>query len=355
MTSPILTRRTLLGAAAAVAAGATSAADADAAAKRWIAKAPEGFSRLSIPGKVVKVSRPDSLQRNGAYPKADAAEAMVTAAMTTLTGKASLREAFACFVHPSDVVVIKVNGIAGRKSRKMGTNVEVIAPIARAIVDLGVPPEKVTVLEQFRDFLMATRCIQAREGLVGAPEMPQGIRYALHSNKDAVMDEILVGGVPTQFCTTFTSSTVVINVTQMKDHSICGFTGALKNITHGCCLNPHDFHQHKATPQIAHLYAQEVVRSRVAVHISDAFQVIYDEGPIDVNPNKRVRHEAVYASTDPVALDTIGWEVIESFRKKHGMPTLAEAKREPTYIRIAEQLGLGVADRASITLREVGA
>jgi uncharacterized Fe-S center protein len=167
------------------------------------------------------------------------------------------------------------------------------------------------------------------------------------------MDAIVVGGVATKYVTPFTAATAVINVSQVKDHSICGYTGAMKNITHGSNINPHDFHAHNASPQIAHLYAQEVVKSRVALHITDAFQVIYDEGPIDVNPRRRVPHEAIYAATDPVALDVVGWELVEKLRKENGLPTLAQAGREPIYLGMASQLGLGIAERQAISLREV--
>jgi uncharacterized protein (DUF362 family) len=352
MTSPSFSRRSLLGAAAAVAAGAS---DADAAAKRWAAKPPEGFERLSIPGKVVKATRPDSRQANGAYPKPEAAQELFAAAMTALTGKSSLREAMATLLHKDDVVAIKPNGIAGRKTMKMASSVELVAAVCRAVIDVGVPPEKITIYEQYRDFLFATRCITDKETLAPSPELPAGVRFAVHLNKETEMQDIVVGGVPTKFCKPFTSATAVINVGQMKDHSICGFTGAMKNITHGSCLNPHAFHAHTASPQIAHLYAQEVVRTRVALHVIDAFQVIYDEGPIDVNPRRRVPHDSVYVSTDPVALDVIGWELVEKLRKDNGLPTLQQAGREPSYIRVAGDLGLGVFERASISLREIGA
>ncbi len=127
----------------------------------------------------------------------------------------------------------------------------------------------------------------------------------------------------------------------------------MKNITHGSNSNPHDFHAHNAAPQIAHLYAQEVVKSRVALHVTDGYQVIYDEGPIDVNARRRVPHEAVYAATDPVALDVVGAEIVEKLRKENGLPTLAQAGREPIYLGVAGKLGLGIAERSAISLREL--
>jgi hypothetical protein len=139
----------------------------------------------------------------------------------------------------------------------------------------------------------------------------------------------------------------------MKDHGICGYTGCLKNITHGSTINPQAFHEHNASPQIAQLYAQDVVKSRVRLHLIDGFKVIYDEGPLDTNKKRRVPYEAVYATTDPVAMDMVGWAVIEEHRKNNGLPTLKDAGREPSYIRIAGELGLGVADLNRIRVRDV--
>ncbi len=351
-----LNRRAVLGASVAATAGLVlgGAGVAEAAPKRWGAKPPAGFSRLSLPGKVVKVHKGGVMQANSVYPTPEAARMMLERAMTELTGKPNLAEAFKAIIHPDDVVAIKPNGIAGRKTLKMASNKELILEVVKGVMAAGVPADKITIFEQYRDFLYATRII-ADKALAPAPELPEGIKLAVHLNKDASMDEITVGGIPTKYVTPFTNATAVINVTQLKDHSICGYTGAMKNITHGCNINPHHFHEHNASPQIAHMYAQEVVKSRVVLHIKDAYQVIYDGGPIDVNPRTRVLHEAVYASTDPVAIDHIGWKVIEQLRKDKGLPTLKEAGREPTYLKIAAQLGLGVFDDNKIRLVSVQA
>ena len=127
----------------------------------------------------------------------------------------------------------------------------------------------------------------------------------------------------------------------------------MKNITHGANINPQKFHAHGASPQIAHMYAQEVIKSRVVLHITDAFQVIYDGGPIDVNARRRVPFESIYASTDPVALDVVGWKVVDKLRTSNGLPSLKKVGREPTYIKVASQLGLGVFDSTQIDLREL--
>jgi hypothetical protein len=76
-------------------------------------------------------------------------------------------------------------------------------------------------------------------------------------------------------------------------------------------------------------------------------------GPLYKQPRYVIPHEAVYVATDPVALDAIGWEEVEKARATFGLKTLADEGREPAYIHAAADLGVGVADRKQIALREV--
>ena len=345
-----LSRRTFLGAVAA-GAGATLLGAREAAADNLFARPPAGFTPLNVPGRVVKVTKANTLQPNGLWPTEGAARAMLERAMAELTGKSDLGEAFAKIVHKDDKVAIKPNGIAGQKGATMASNKELVLEVVRGVVAAGVPPQNIVVFEQYPSFLAGTR-VADRSGKMD-PAFPVGITAVVHENKDATMPEITVGGIPTKFVRPFTEATAVIAVDLIKDHSICGYTGCLKNITHGASINPHAFHEHNASPQIAHLYAQDVVKSRVRLHVTDAFKVIYDGGPLDKKKECRVPHEAVYVSTDPVAMDVIGWAVVEQWRKDKDLPTLAAAKREPLYIKAAADLGLGVFARNRITLREV--
>jgi uncharacterized protein (DUF362 family) len=343
------TRRAFLGT---VAAGAAMAAAGPAqAGSGFAATPPAGFVPLSIPGKIVKVSKANTLQPNDLWPTEEAARTMLQRAMAELTGLSDMGAAFAKFVHKDDKVAIKPNGIAGKQGATMASNKELVLEIVKGVMAAGVPATSIVIYEQYPSFLAGTR-IASKKGEMD-PSFPAGITAVVHENKDATMTEIQVAGIGTKFVRPFTEATAVINVGLIKDHAICGYTGCLKNITHGSTINPHAFHEHNASPQIAQLYAQDVVKSRVRLHIVDGFKLIYDEGPLDTNKKRRVPHEAVYATTDPVAMDLLGWGVVEQWRKDNGLPTLKDAGREPTYIHIAGELGLGVADKNRIGLRDV--
>lgn len=338
-------RRAFLGTAAAVAAtAATFTPSVASAAKNLAASPPTGFSPFNAPGKVVKVTKADSLQANKLYPKADAAKEMLTKALTELTGKPDLVTAVQQFVHPDDIVVVKVNGIA---QSQMATAKELVLPFVEAMIEGGIKPEKITLLEQYPGFFNATR--------ISAQNAPTGVKIATHANGNATMDERLIPGtgVKTKFVRWLTEATAAINFALVKDHSICGYTGALKNMTHGCSINPHDFHVHHASPQIALMYAQDVIKSRVRLCIADAFKVMANGGPLYKRPEFVKPHDSVYVSTDPVAIDTIGWEVVEKYRADFKLKTLTEEGREPAYIKAAADLGLGIHERSKIVLKEV--
>ena len=69
-------------------------------------------------------------------------------------------------------------------------------------------------------------------------------------------------------------------------------------------------------------------------------------------PVKTASHAQV---RQPLYRDAIGAEVVEKLRGELGLKSLADEKRAPLYIKAAEQLGLGIAERSRIVLREVTA
>ncbi|MFQ6110313.1 MAG: hypothetical protein ACE5L7_12250, partial [Candidatus Aminicenantales bacterium] len=47
---------------------------------------------------------------------------------------------------------------------------------------------------------------------------------------------------------------------------------------------------------------------------------------------------------DPVAVDSVGWKIIEDLRARKGLPSLKEEDREPAYLKTAQKMGLGIAE-----------
>jgi len=350
----VTSRRNFLSAAVVGAASLTlplsaGAADKTSFPEELIAQPPDGFVPMNRPGEVVRVTStraPEALmQTNRLWPLEDMARAMLEAGLCEFTKKRDLSAALRCFIHPKDTVAVKVNGIAGQA---MGTNFELILPLVEAILAVGVPPDQVTVYEQYPSFLRGTRVG------VGKNKLPDGVHARFHRNTLATMKPIeVVKGIPTRYVRFLTEATAVINVSLIKDHTICGYTGALKNITHGSITNPDHHHRNHANPQIAQLFAHPIAKSRMRLHITDGFKMIYDGGPLDKKPHRRILHGSVHVATDPVALDVLGAEIIETTRKLHRLPPLAKIDREPAYLKSAGDLGLGVWEREKLSVKNL--
>lgn len=347
MSTPV-DRRHFLGT---VAAGAVTTAGLEALAQTnptpaetadnsFAATPPAGFSPMNLPGRVVRVNKPDSLRPGGLFPKPEAAREMVGRAVMELSGQSDLAQAWRRFVHPNDRVAIKVNGLG---LRNMASNKETVVAIIEGVMAAGVPANQIWVYDQWDSFMAATR--------VNARAVPAGVRVLCH-NQERLSAQTRVASGRTKYALPLLEATAVIGVPLIKDHSLCGFTGALKNMTHGSIENPEAFHRHLCSPQIAELYSHEAIRSRVRLHVMDAFKAVYHGGPRD-NPACRVQFNAVFASTDPVALDRVGSDIVDQLRTQNRMTTLAARGLPVRYLESAETLGLGVANRDRIQIRAV--
>ena len=349
MRTPVDRRQFLVGAGAAGGAALVDrtalaqhrhAAAPAAPAASLAATLPSGFTPFAAPGVVVKVHRANSLRPGGLFPTPEAATVMVDRAICELTGQPDIARAWRQLVHPSDRVGVKTNGLA---LRNMASNKETILAIIHGVVAAGVPASQIVVYDQWVSFLGATR--------LSRRDVPDGVRLLTHLNRDLGPETRVASGA-TQYCRPLLDCTAIIGVPLIKDHSLSGFTGAMKNMTHGSIRNPEDFHRHQCSPQIAELYAHEAIRSRVRVHVMDAFKVLYDGGPQD-NAAARVPYEAIFASTDPAAIDRIGATIVDEHRTRNRMQTITQRGDGPRYIDHAAQLGLGVSDPARITVRTV--
>jgi uncharacterized protein (DUF362 family) len=173
--------------------------------------------------------------------------------------------------------------------------------------------------------------------------------------------------------------TKIINVPTMKDHSASGVTGALKNLAYGTFNNvarthraPHSF----TSPMIGLMCTVEPLRSKAVLHIMDGMRQVWHGGPLTQVQQFIDQPGILLAATDPVALDTIELEAIETKRRERGAPSLWQHDpnsitvnnddfyhdasknlffRQPGHVAAAAKLGLGVGDLKQIDHRTISA
>lgn len=301
--------------------------------------AADGWQPFNEPGRVAQVRHGSPLQGIGMAPRA--AGEMLERAVTTLTGEHSAADAWRKLIRPTDVVALKPNGLGGRF---LATHKELLDATIEALLGIGVPATNILVYEQYVPYMRACR--------VEPTNVPAGVRVVVHLGRDAPAEWVNVPSGRTRYVRPLLDATAVINFPLVKDHAITGVTGCLKNMTHGSIVNPRDFHRHGGSPQIAELYAHEAIRSRVRLHVMDVTRVLWNGGPQDA-PGTRRTGDSIWVSTDPVALDSLEVELIETERRAHHLPTLVARGTPPSHVTAAAGLGLGIADRGRMELRAV--
>lgn len=334
------------------------------------------------PGRVVEVNHPRAvssdniIDREAVNVTIDRGMAELTGAEP-----GDIAGAWGQFFEKDDVVGIKVNpvgrkpklGESGRVARAVGSisSFEVIVKVVRCLRALGLPPQNIILFERY-----ATEFLDAGYGDLVARELP-GVRWYASSagysegqlgisgfddNRDLLSVEAarhVVGYDPDVFVSmgfcqkehskrddrrfrSHLSAIVtrlcskIINLPVLKDHRSAGVTLALKNMSHGMNNNvarshiagiAHGFGDastHVNGPNqcntfIPHAVAQHALRRKATLHICDGLIGVYEGGPGCWNKTWGTwRRKGLFFATDPVALDHVGWDIIDAKRAQEG-------------------------------------
>jgi len=109
-----------------------------------------------------------------------------------------------------------------------------------------------------------------------------------------------------------------INLPVLKDHSIAGLSGAMKNMF-GAINNPNKYHGNNCDPYTADVSNLKPIRAKNKLIVMDASKVQYQAGP-GYNAQYIHNYNGMLMSTDPVAIDRIGLEIVEHCRKLNKLP-----------------------------------
>lgn len=295
----------------------------------------------------------------GREAQARVVQRMVDSLICHLTGKNTVVEAWKSLVAPTDTVGIKVSASGRRVS---GTHPAVVAAIVRGLQAAGVPAERILVWDRNWDDLLAAGFQPSGGGyrLVGvdpvtgydpgaqvsAPVLGKliwGDRKFGNLAGETFAERLEGGdGLSSQsfFAKVLSKEvTKVINVPSLTDSFLTGINGALANMTVANLDNWRRFAKSAASggSDIAEIYADPLIHDKVVVTILDALVMQYAGGPFP-NPNYLVDELALFASTDPVAIDAIAIRLIDEMRESHKLPSI---RKTTAYVEAGAVLGLG--------------
>ncbi len=146
--------------------------------------------------------------------------------------------------------------------------------------------------------------------------------------------------------------TKIINVPVFSNSESNGLAGCLYNVTIPNIDNWRRFgvppdHGASSIPEI---YSDPHIGPKVVLNLMDGLLAEYAGGPLS-QPNYAVKYDTLFASRDPVAIDSVAGRQIEKWRKEQKFPTIA---RTGAHIAVAAQMGLGNAVPSRIEVRNVG-
>jgi uncharacterized protein (DUF362 family) len=252
-------------------------------------------------------------------------------------------EAWRKVVRPGETVGLKVNCLSGRGG---STSVALVEAICERLQQAGVKQANIIIWDRLNEDL-------ERAGF--HPTTGSGRIRCMGNDVSGYEDELSIfGSAASRLSKTLTRSCdVVINLPVMKDHGIVGVTLALKNLF-GVIHNPNKYHPNGGDPYVADVNAMPEIRRKVRLTICDAVTPQYEGGPTYM-PQWTWPCNSLLVSQDPVALDSVGWRLIEQKRAEKGMKPLKDLKREPHYIATAADTrhSLGTNDPARIERLEV--
>lgn len=298
-----------------------------------------------------------------------------------------VKAAWGRFFDKEDVVGLKVNPVGRKRKPGDWTyrpgnvgsisSFPVVIKIVRCLQEVGIPAKNIILFERYGD-----EFIDAGYADLVEKELPKGVRWYAssagysetqldingfdrghdgyppdlskhvagydpdvftsmgfsapeHSPRDDRRFRSHLSAIVTRMCSK------VINLPVLKDHRSAGVTLALKNMSHGMNNNvarshlggvAHgfgDLHKHINGPNQCNTFIPQAVahrkmREKVVLHIMDGLIGVYEGGPGAWNRTWATwRHKGMFFGTDPVAMDHVGWDIIDKKRAEEGWPSVA--------------------------------
>jgi len=296
--------------------------------------------------------------------------AMVDRLVVAATGQPDVAKAWGSLVSPNDRIGIKISAAGGEL---FTTHHDVVNAIVDGLVAAGHPRESIIVWDRsiagtkdagysIKADGYQVRAIAPRDGYdpkatLSAPLLGQLVWGDLEYKGDIRKMPLLSDSENTSNTSHFahilsTEVTKIINVPVMSNSTTNGIAGCLYNVTIPNIDNWRRFAQARGfgAESVAEIYSNPLIARKVAFNLMDGLLALYGGGP-QSQPNYAVHHATLYASKDPVALDTVALKRLDEWRARANFPPIGVLG---AYVEYASELGLGNAQSGRIEIKNVG-
>ena len=295
---------------------------------------------------------------------------MVDRLVLAATGQPDIATAWGSLVSPNDKVGIKISAAGGEL---FTTHHDIVTAIVNGLVAAGHPRSSIIVWDRSLEGIKGAgyksgadgfqlKSITPRDGYdpkatLTAPLLGKlvwgDVDYISDKGRSVPLSDTENTSNVSHFCRILsTDVTKVINVPVMSNSTTNGIAGCLYNMTVPNIDNWRRFAQ--GTPfgaeSIAVIYDNPIIAQKVVLNIMDGLLAQYGGGP-QSQPNFALHHATLYASKDPVALDTVALKQMEAWRAKAAFPPIG---RLASYVQSATVVGLGNSDMSRIEVKNVG-
>ncbi len=285
---------------------------------------------------------------------------MFDQAILSYTGKKSIEAAWDEIIpglQSTDTIGIKINCI----NPSLPSSPEVVNAIINHLVMLGLNENNIIVWDRDESRMTGIGSLK-RSGYI-FNNGDKGVRYVTTSTDNIGYDSGVIVEVPSADLRFDLSKILsreckyLINVPQLRHHAKAGMTLCMKNyfgtvpifetFTYGAADTAAKMHKANCNPAIPELYSNSIFKEKTKLHVCDALFTIFESGPMG-SPQQIIGK--IMVGKDPVALDYLGFLIVEEERKKRGLDTLI---RRSKYIQKAAEMGIGTNNPSQMDIKQI--
>jgi uncharacterized protein (DUF362 family) len=305
---------------------------------KWLALADQP----ERPRARVVIGRDDALTHGEADEHRELLVKLLDASMQKLTGAPDAASAWRKLFGPKDRVGLKVNTL-GYSTRPV-----VVDAIVTGLRQAGVPAEQIIIWDRF-DKELSKAGFKLNKSSSGVQCRGTDAEKYGNGYQENVENSGQIGSCFSRILAEDVDA--LISVPVLKDHHLAGISLSMKNF-YGAIHNPNKYHANQCDPFVVDVVSHPLIAKKLRLTVLDGVRGLYHGGPMG-NPSFVWPYGGLMVSTDFVALDAVGADVIAAQRKAKELKSIDEENRPARHIATAGARGLGEWDLAKIERIEV--